>query len=281
VKLVGSRRAVQLLHKLTPRSAIVFADGSDSMVANPLSEQIARWTTAVAEGGASSPVLLGGECDSWPLCYRKLYDGHADFKACLRSGSAACYPNSGTVLGSAPALLRFFTAVRSLEATMLDVEYNDDQAAANRLYADRQMAKRNFSVALAVDGNACKRPALRTLRGRTLCHERSYDPLHEIRRSGEHLLFTRTVHDAMVEQRPLMVHSSGLHHRLDAAALGLTPAEARRTCGAAHARANWLKLLLPNASFLEHPVLLIDSVQGGVCNLTTLGELIGPMRAAS
>lgn len=62
-KLSSARRAAQLLQALAPNVAIVFADGLDAMVVNPLSKR----TRLVAErvGADGRSVLVGAECNSW------------------------------------------------------------------------------------------------------------------------------------------------------------------------------------------------------------------------
>lgn len=116
-KMVGARRAAQMLDAIAPRSAVVFADGSDTAVVNPVVmttapadaaatasgtstaggiRTAAAAATSVVGGGAAAPLrriasadappllLFSGECSSWPVCYRDAYRAanHTAWGAC-------------------------------------------------------------------------------------------------------------------------------------------------------------------------------------------------------
>lgn len=131
VKLPATRRAVQALEPHLPSSTtIVFADGTDTAIANaPPAETPAASRSAHA-------VLVAGECNSWPLCYRDSYARHAAYRQCALRHSPACYPNSGLYAGSASALLHFLSALEHIatDPHLLPPERGDDQAALHRLY---------------------------------------------------------------------------------------------------------------------------------------------------
>jgi uncharacterized membrane protein YgcG len=146
-KLKGTARALQLLHALAPDSPIVFADGGDTVIANP-------WSDAAAERvRQSADILTGGECNSWPLCYNASYLRDAHYRTCIAE-HPTCYPNSGTYLGHAAALHAFVSGLRGTMdglnargyAGRLVAEKGDDQAALHHLYLSSR------GVAPAVSG---------------------------------------------------------------------------------------------------------------------------------
>eukprot|EP00964_Phaeocystis_antarctica_P058004 scaffold34382_cov69-Phaeocystis_antarctica.AAC.5 len=63
IKLPAARRATQLLQALQPLARIVFADGSDTVVANPPHLIRREWPEA------RSTMTMSSECGSFPLCY--------------------------------------------------------------------------------------------------------------------------------------------------------------------------------------------------------------------
>jgi hypothetical protein len=118
VKLPAARRAVQLLKAHAPPTmAIVFADGTDTAVANaPRGVSVASLRNIATR---SDRVLVAGECNSWPVCYRPSYSRHASFLSCAARRASACYPNSGMYAGSARSLLRFLRALEVRAALAL------------------------------------------------------------------------------------------------------------------------------------------------------------------
>ena len=137
-KLLSARRAAQLVQAVAPRAAIAFADGLDAMVVNA---PTARTREAVTRIGADpSSVVVGAECNSWPRCYKAQYARHPAYQAC-RTGTAGqhtCYPNSGMMVASGAALLRFYSALHALATTSQARAgpdgQPDDQAALHLLY---------------------------------------------------------------------------------------------------------------------------------------------------
>lgn len=78
-KIPGTRRAAELVHALGPSAPVALVDSSDVLVANMLA---AHQRQALADAVAGR-VLLGAECNSWPICYRDHYAGdpeHQDTK---------------------------------------------------------------------------------------------------------------------------------------------------------------------------------------------------------
>ena len=138
-KLLSARRAAQLVQAVAPRTAIAFADGLDAMVVNA---PTARTREVVARIGADPrSVVVGAECNSWPRCYRAQYAKHTAYQTCRSTGTAGqqtCYPNSGMMVASGAALLRFYSALHALATTSQGRAgpggQPDDQAALHMLY---------------------------------------------------------------------------------------------------------------------------------------------------
>lgn len=139
VKLPAARRAVQLLAAHTPELAVVFADGSDTAVANDVTPEAASLLRDVVHGGS---VLVSGECGSWPQCYRPQYADHAAFQSCVSQHLPACYPNSGLYAGIPSTLLRFLRALdqHASQPALAPPERGDDQAAMHALYQHQSSA---------------------------------------------------------------------------------------------------------------------------------------------
>ena len=114
--------ALRQLHQLSPHRAVVVADATDTVVANPYSSSLLRRGDAV---------VVSGECNSWPRCYHRLYAQHAPHQRCLRRW-AACYPNSGAFVGRTPELLLKF--LDALNATRLRDADDGDQGQLHHLY---------------------------------------------------------------------------------------------------------------------------------------------------
>ena len=223
VKLPAALRAVQLLAAHAPDMAVVFADGSDTAIANGVTEEATALLRDTVQD--SDRVLVSGECGSWPLCYRQSYASHDAFRSCAASRSPACYPNSGLYTGLPAGLLRFLTALdaRASDTSLRPPESGDDQAAMHALYGASgikvgpaqpsaagsalehpnaaigrpQRVAASGRIAMHVDDrqavfgslHACKGSgAPRTLRIRgtnfTLCHEGAYEPMRALWRNG-------------------------------------------------------------------------------------------------
>ena len=264
-KLSAVRRATQILQALRPNAPVVFADGSDTVVAN--SPQHLRLKDR------RRTMMLSGECGSFPLCYEKHYEQHEAHQACRRS-SHSCYPNSGVYIGHPEALLEVLPALRTFASTGTGVEHNEDQSAANRLYYS-QAGNASQPYRVEVDGDSelflslynCKGPPVRRFDRFTLCHYGHHDPLRYVQRVDKVSLSYNYSGRAT---RPFIVHSSGMHQRLNTAYFG----SGRPQVGAPR---NWTDLFVPDrataAAARAHPVLLVDSVAHGLCHVTTLGEL--------
>ena len=173
-KLPLLRAALQQLHKLAPHRAVVVADATDTVVANPFSSSLLRRGDAV---------VVSGECNSWPRCYRRLYAQHAPHQRCLRRW-AACYPNSGAFVGRNPGLLLEF--LDALNATRQRDADDGDQGQLHHLYL------RQGAPTVRVDGAGDSFLSLYPCRGERLdgdgdarharnCFERQLDPLALIR----------------------------------------------------------------------------------------------------
>lgn len=131
-RLGGVARTAQLF-AAAPRhaaSVLIFADGSDTAVANPPHAAAARLAAMVAGG----EVLLGGECKSWPRCLRANYSRDAAYVSCRRTLGRAgqCYLNSGTY-AAAPAQLERLVRLWRAQPSGLPAGDQSDQAQLHSL----------------------------------------------------------------------------------------------------------------------------------------------------
>ena len=271
IKLPAARRATQLLQALQPLARIVFADGSDTVVANPPHLFRREWPNA------GSTMTMSSECGSFPLCYAERYRRHRAHQAC-RKRSSTCFPNSGVYTGYAEAILEVLPELNRLAATGTGVEHNEDQGAANRLYSSQNASSTSRESRLSVDGESQLFLSLYRCRGVgaradingptyirrfgsfTLCNHGSHDPLQHVRvADGGAALFYN--YSGRVT-RPFIVHASGVHQRLVTAYKGRS----------------WTDVFVPDRARAHaarsHPVLLLDSADHGLCHLTTLGALL-------
>lgn len=307
VKLPAARRAVQLLHAGSPDTPIVFADGTDTFVTNPLTAELAGRLRAASSAGS---VLVQAECNSWPRCYANEYAQHAAFSSCRARHSSTCFPNSGAFAGRSETLLRFLAALERMAAAGEGPEHLDDQAALHRLYL-----RSSDGIEVHVDElsdvflglHACKGSgAKRTFRVRgasfSMCHAGPYDPFSHVLPNGSRLSHRRSRHpnapaasEAAGDQRgrlhaPLLAHAHGVHDRILRALWGAPgvygrplPPELRSPPSRS---AQW-RATYDSATLLDHQVLLIDSAsaadggradgdaRGDLCRLTSLRELCG------
>ena len=58
----------------------------------------------------NATILVGGECNSWPVCYLNDYPSDSAVGRCLKTSPGVCFPNGGTQIGRAAPLLRFIDA---------------------------------------------------------------------------------------------------------------------------------------------------------------------------
>ena len=172
-------------------------------------------------------------------------------------------------MASGSALHTFVSALEKTTRSLpRAIERTNDAAGMHHLYLNRRAA---LEHQVAIDGSGtfflslfpCTGPTFR-LRGgvgpHEYCHDRDYEPLDSITLPDDGLVF-RNARGA--EQRPIMLHASGQHSRLNR----LQPLVDRV-----------LKLLKPPAPLLEHPVLLVDPAwphlhADGTCVLSTLAEV--------
>ena len=291
VKLPAARRAAQVLAAHAPASLpIVFADGSDTAVANALSRASALLLSSVRRDAA---VVVSGECNSWPLCYRSLYNKHEAFRSCAASRSSACYPNSGLYCGRASSLLTFLRSLerRASRPGLVPPERGDDQAAMHSLYLEqRSNVPPSDNLEIRVDSkqalfgglHACKGAGVaRTLSIKnvtfSMCHEGAHEPLRGLRQgtgaSSSSSSSSLTMADGAA---PLLVHASGNHDRLARAFLGETAAKRLNavrgptplsTRTAALDR-SWRELFARSS---RNQVLMIDSAaNGSVCTVVSM-----------
>ena len=134
-KVPGVLRALQVLHEVATHAPVALVDSSDLLIAN---EFMPAHAELVRNLGPQS-VMTGGECNSWPVCYRSLYASHPEFQGCVAARHAACYPNGGVQIAPSPgtlseylrSLLSMIIATRRLPTP---AERGYDQAALHRLY---------------------------------------------------------------------------------------------------------------------------------------------------
>ena len=69
-KLPAVSRALQLLQAAVPRYPVVFADGTDTVVAHA-PEDPAHAALLLQAAESSHQVLFSSECHSWPRCYKR------------------------------------------------------------------------------------------------------------------------------------------------------------------------------------------------------------------
>lgn len=317
VKLPAARRAVQALQPHLPaEAAIIFADGSDTAIANPPSGAAVAALMATTRS-RSAAVLVAGECNSWPVCYRSMYARHAAHRRCVASGSPACYPNSGLYAGSASSLLDFLAALssRAADARMQPPERGDDQAALHRLYLSGggvssdgvsssggssnggDGAKSIARVGIAVDEaravfgglHACKGSgAPRTLRIKgiafSLCHNGAHEPLRDLTRNGSAV----ALGPEGSPLRPLLLHASGNHDRLARAFLGDAQQQQQQQQrhfsapggfrgGETARERQWARVFARTEALMRHPVLLFDSAEGAARGHTCSVATLGDL----
>ena len=58
----------------------------------------------------NATILVGGECNSWPVCYLNDYPSDSSVGRCLKTSPGICFPNGGAQIGRAAPLLRFIDA---------------------------------------------------------------------------------------------------------------------------------------------------------------------------
>lgn len=143
-KLPGARTAVEMLSLARPSATILMLDGSDTALLNPWASTAAP--TALNDLGDSA-VLVGGECNSWPVCYEQAYAANPPdgYRECRARSLETCYPNGGTFLGRAAPMLAFLraleAAVTETLASPLRAEAGYDQAGLHWLVLKKARAR--------------------------------------------------------------------------------------------------------------------------------------------
>jgi hypothetical protein len=103
-KLPASQRAAQLLQRLTD-SPVALLDSFDTFIANAPSK---RGPLPPMDDGT---VVLGSECNHYPVCRIPEFRQLDWYHACLADGYNACAPNGGFMLGRPRALHKLLGAV--------------------------------------------------------------------------------------------------------------------------------------------------------------------------
>ena len=289
-RMLGARRAAQILSALVPRLPIILTDGTDVFVANAPNAKQAADALAIASSGA---VLGGGECNSFPKCYTPVYANHTEFLACRNAShqtGQACYPNSGFLLASSTTLAEsLMPAFEALALQFSNTSHpgpeagNPDQAALHRLYAEAQ----DSSVRVQIDStsefvlNLYGCPAdwrasakadphyvwlaphhyTRRKPGNVnyhYCFDEPHEPLRHL--SLDNATLSYAYSESGVVRFPLLLHANGNHARLMDARVRMRELESRLWT-ANHAG--------------RYPILFIDAAKqvAGGCTLGNLSAL--------
>ena len=284
-KLPGSRRALQLIHQIWPEQPVLSSDTGDLLIGNRLSRAHKAALDAISAG---TRMLIAGECNSWPVCYRDLYAADKEVQQCFNKHDA-CYPNSGVFVASARTMLRFYDVWAGVIIASSDwrnlgmqkAERWNDQAAVHRIFRNRSQYATPDGFELRVDAEnlfslqlwKCDGRKEKSMKPFQYCHERTYIPAKGLRVSeggtvvGFKEDFANERHgDQSVRETawPFLIHSNGHHHVLTDDESGL-------------------KELLdlyksPPPELMNHPVVLVDSAEHGPCNVTTIGWLMNATR---
>ncbi|KAL1525004.1 hypothetical protein AB1Y20_019880 [Prymnesium parvum] len=285
VRVHASREAATLLQAVAPSSTVASVHGSDLLVANAITAELKQRLRTMA---AANEVLVAGECSASPFCYRDAFAADEEHQKCLRSGSAACYPNAGLYIASPRALVPLLTTWESVRMANDAPEHwsgmsSSDQLALHRLYLNRSAWLDPSSTRLRLDTDnqlhlslyACKQEERlshdlrRRRRQLARCTSRDFDPLSmlEISSNPHGLGLSVVLRDGgRAPARPLFVHANGNHSRLDSLTRMLL--DQMRINPSAYARIS------------RHPVLLIDAhptfapLQGAPCGVLPLGVLM-------
>ena len=287
-KLLSTRRAMWLLHTHNPRAPVIFADGLDTVVSNPLSRMAAL---RLQQASRSGTIIVGAECFSYPRCYRELYLKHLAHQAC-RASSPTCYANSGLYAGSSRALLRMLPKAFDAAKAGSGIEHNDDQAAMHRLILGGEIpmsVDADSTIFLNLHpcrGHPFKAPPMNgALKGKgqiTMCFYQEHEPLKHLTANGSTLMYDTRAHRGRREkgtqragrgQRPLVTHANGMHTRLADAFFGKPGKGLSRVPGAIAIATGWDSVFPELQAVLDYPVLLLDSPTHGVCNISTVGRL--------
>jgi len=264
-KLGAAATALERIHALSPRSPVIFGDGSDTVVSNPVTTRVNQVLQGLVE---RDEVLFASECGSFPMCYKGEYNGNGKAQAThqqCRKRSKTCFPNSGLYAGSSSMLLKLLPRADHLVRTMGGAEQREDQAAVHRLVLSN-------SLPINIDeGNQvfftmrpCRYMLTRMIPSplnpdlmMMFCYYKEhdgYEPFKRISRNGSMVVLRGWQKQS---QYPLVFHANGWHNRLKF----VQPVN--------------LDELFQNEVLLEYPVLLLNaSHTNESCYQDTLGNVL-------
>ena len=299
-KLPASRRAAQLLRALTPAQPVALVDSFDVLVANHPPLEVRTVLTQLGD----DEVIVGGECTMFPRCRAEELRALPSWRTCYAEGHNACSPNGGFILGRPYALQRLLDAMMGLLAAPPGNEplaerftSRHDQGALQQLLIAGGAGVRliiDSASRLVLNLHACAARWNRThlIKGFAKCHERWHVPLSTVevpnasallhwprgrsagrrRRPAEPVITRRrsSTHNADASYgggavRPLLLHANGNHPLLRHPTI--RPIVESFNFSEA-SMADWPPRVL------EAPVLLVDSVQHGLCAVVTLRSLM-------
>lgn len=293
--ITGVRRASQVMRQLFgDASPVVVADAADTFI--PTELRGSSHAALVAVLADQRRVLVGGECWSWPKCYDSLFADDKSFQGCLAT-SSTCWPNAGTQLASTSAmeylyneLARRLFANRLLprkHASMGKIERTNNQAILVRLYRNRSTIRRELDILVDESSSffASLRPCGPTgpnpmhIGAFSQCFAKAFVPGKHLHMNGSRVDFHPSAEPGTWCRRrgrpaartgasvqPFLLHANGRHGRLY-----------KDTCFGARLG----QLSASSHALREHPVLLIDAVGRGICNVTTLGQLADDTQQSS
>ena len=301
-KYTALLRAALVLAQAWPTTALVLADAWDVVIANSLDHASAAARLAIDSVRRSERVLLSTECNSWPRCYRELFEADPGLSRCLKRAGHTCFSNGGLWMGSArtlasamiPELLgRMGTPLRHVGCTRdygrpCRIEHAYDQAVLNRMLlarAELRAAPPPAAISLHTDSRSsvflslftCVGPlTFRRLGGigAEYCHVANHTPLERIRVTADGLAYRGPFDDLRgVDEPPRGEMARGGAER---------PLFVHANGGGEAGRRLSLPVFAPlrqalaqiSADELRTPVLLVSGGGGGAtCNLTRLDEL--------
>ena len=212
-KAWGITRVCQLLHRLAPQTPVLVVDGTDVLVANPLSWRAMRLAREI--GKSARRMLFATECNLWPRCsLRAAFATDAQHQQCSASWPT-CFLNSGGYLASSAAAMEFSQLI--LDRLSMEVTVSD-QLAAQWAYL-RQL---QFNLSIAIDGAAIFMASLAKCTKNTVhrpCSRHSWRPLDHLRidQAGDATLSwsgphwnprAETTASNATVQRPFLLHSN-------------------------------------------------------------------------
>ncbi len=304
-KYTALLRAARALAQAWPTTALVLADAWDVVIANPLDRVSAAARHAVDSVRRSEHVLLSTECNSWPRCYRGLFEADPGLSRCLKRAGHTCFANGGLWMGSArtlasamiPELLgRMGTPLRHVDCTRdygrpCRIEHAYDQAVLNRMLlarAELRAAPPPAAISLHTDSRSsvflslftCVGPlTFRRLGGigAEYCHVANHTPLERIRVTADGLAYR-----PLDDESPRGEATRGEATRGEATRGAERPLFVHANGHLEAGRRLSLPVFAPlrqslarlSADELRAPVLLVGGGdRGAACNLTRLDDL--------